>query len=64
MKCEFKDCQRKVNTYHIRCSCSGLYCNYHKFFDLHECSFDYIYNERKRLRKENPIVVASKVKKI
>ncbi|VDD76066.1 unnamed protein product [Mesocestoides corti] len=48
----------------IVCACGGNFCNYHRYTDRHECTFDYQADGRERLRKANPTVTSEKLRKI
>jgi hypothetical protein len=54
-------CQKKVGYLGFTCRCSYTFCNLHRHFTDHNCTFDYKSLERERLTKENPLVVAKKV---
>lgn len=59
-RCEYTDCNRKANRYKLLCCCRKLFCNYHKFFDLHSCTHDWLTVNRKLLAKQNPKVKSNK----
>ncbi|EDW51229.1 zinc finger A20 and AN1 domain-containing stress-associated protein 6 [Drosophila sechellia] len=46
------------------CRCGGTYCAVHRYSDRHECSFDYRQMGANQIRRDNPVVVASKLRKL
>ena len=46
------------------CRCGGLYCSTHRYSDKHDCNFNYKEMAQEHIRKQNPVVVASKIQKI
>ena len=46
------------------CRCGHVFCGTHRYSDLHGCTFDYRADAAAKIKKENPVVVAEKVKKI
>ncbi|XP_016936677.3 AN1-type zinc finger protein 6 [Drosophila suzukii] len=46
------------------CRCGGTYCAVHRYSDRHECSFDYREMGATEIRRNNPVVVASKLRKL
>ena len=46
----------------FKCRCERYFCSRHRFHDQHECSFDYKAQAMEKLRKENPKVVAKKIR--
>ncbi|KAH8356633.1 hypothetical protein KR084_008816 [Drosophila pseudotakahashii] len=46
------------------CRCGGTYCSVHRYSDRHECSFDYREMGATEIRRDNPLVVASKLRKL
>ncbi|KAJ1809203.1 hypothetical protein LPJ75_004432, partial [Coemansia sp. RSA 2598] len=37
-----------------KCRCGYVYCDSHRFYDQHNCEFDFIASDRKVLEKRNP----------
>ncbi|KAI4293039.1 AN1-type zinc finger protein 5/6 [Pancytospora philotis] len=59
-KCSF--CDKKLKfTSAFMCRCENFYCNRHRFFDQHNCTFDYKTEARNKLKQDNPKVVARKL---
>ncbi|KAI5170002.1 hypothetical protein PAEPH01_1163 [Pancytospora epiphaga] len=59
-KCHF--CEKKlkfINTY--MCRCERFFCSRHRFFDQHNCTFDFQAGARNKLKEKNPKVVAKKI---
>ncbi|KAH8274200.1 hypothetical protein KR018_002470, partial [Drosophila ironensis] len=46
------------------CRCGGTYCAFHRYSDRHECNFDYREMGASEIRRDNPVVVASKLRKL
>nr|NP_572541.1 uncharacterized protein Dmel_CG15368 [Drosophila melanogaster]AAF46464.1 uncharacterized protein Dmel_CG15368 [Drosophila melanogaster] len=46
------------------CRCGGTYCAVHRYSDRHECNFDYRQMGAIQIRRDNPVVVASKLRKL
>ncbi|KAK7096284.1 AN1-type zinc finger protein 6-like isoform X2 [Littorina saxatilis] len=57
-------CRKKVGLTGFECRCGGLYCGIHRYSDKHQCSFDYKEHGMELIRKNNPIIVGTKVQKI
>lgn len=57
-------CNKKLDLTAITCRCGGTYCAKHRYDKEHGCTFDYKAMGAKQIRKDNPQVVAEKIKKI
>ncbi|CAG2221908.1 AN1-type zinc finger protein 6,AN1-type zinc finger protein 5 [Mytilus edulis] len=57
-------CKKKVGLTGFPCRCGGLYCSTHRYSDKHDCNFNYKEMAQEHIRKQNPVVVASKIQKI
>ncbi|XP_049770483.1 AN1-type zinc finger protein 5-like [Schistocerca cancellata] len=57
-------CNRKVGLTGFLCRCGGLFCAVHRYSDKHQCTFDYREMGAEEIRRNNPVVVGEKVKKI
>lgn len=57
-------CPKKVGTFGMKCKCGYTYCKSHRLPEDHECSFNFREEAVKKLTKENPTVVASKLERI
>ncbi|KAI5148636.1 hypothetical protein ENBRE01_0451 [Enteropsectra breve] len=56
-------CNKKlkfINTY--ICRCEKSFCTMHRFFDQHNCEFDFKTDAKNKLRNNNPKIVAEKIK--
>lgn len=63
MKCE--NCSKKIRLISFSCKCNlSLLCTHCKDPNVHHCMYDYREEERKRLEKINPMIVAEKMIKI
>ena len=58
-------CKKKVGiiTFNCKCIYKNL-CSKCRTPETHNCSFDYKSEERAKLRKANPVVIASKIEVI
>lgn len=57
-------CRKKVGLTGFVCRCGNTYCGSHRYSDQHNCQFDYKASAQAKIRKENPVVVGEKIKKI
>jgi predicted nucleic acid binding AN1-type Zn finger protein len=58
-------CNVKVGLLGFACKCEiGNLCSQHRFADGHACTFDFKSEERARIAKANPVVVAEKIRKL
>ena len=57
-------CRKKVGLTGMECRCGGLFCFMHRYSDKHDCKFDYREMGAQEIRRNNPVVVREKVKKI
>ncbi|XP_017017997.1 AN1-type zinc finger protein 6 [Drosophila kikkawai] len=58
-------CKKKLGlTGGFPCRCGGVYCAVHRYSDRHECSFDYRELGASEIRRDNPLIVPSKLKKL
>lgn len=56
------DCKKCTGIYALNCRCGGRYCVTH--LGRHDCKFDFLAENRIQLEKDNPLVIAEKLKKI
>jgi len=57
-------CNKKVGLTGFPCRCGGLFCSLHRYSDTHTCTFNYKEQAQEDIRKNNPVVVGEKIKKI
>ena len=57
-------CNKKVGLTAISCRCGGLYCAIHRYSDRHDCTFDYRQLGAEQIRRNNPVVIGEKIRKI
>lgn len=51
MKCSV--CKKKINPlYQVQCKCEKPLCLVHRYPDKHECSYDFLKDNKERLHKE------------
>lgn len=46
------------------CRCGGTFCAFHRYSDRHDCNFDYREMGADQIRRDNPIVVPEKLRKV
>ena len=62
-KCEI--CRSKIKSIlPIPCKCSKYYCNLHKSSWDHNCSFDYINEQKEKLKIQNQKIISNKINMI
>jgi len=60
VKCQ--KCSKKIKSLlPTQCKCKNYYCNKHKIPQDHECKYDYIDNNQKKIDDNNPIITFKKV---
>jgi len=59
-----QECKKRVGLTGFQCRCGGLYCGEHRYDTAHHCTFDYKTMEREEIRKNNPVVVSEKIKRL
>lgn len=61
-RCMFEGCKRKLGIIQFSCRCEKVFCEQHRGYDLHDCTFDYKAEGKKELLKymSSP-VISSKV---
>lgn len=57
-------CNKKMGILGIQCRCRYYFCAKHRTSKDHDCPFDYKRMNDEKLRKENPLVEASKIDKM
>uniref|UniRef100_A0A671SJ55 AN1-type zinc finger protein 6-like n=1 Tax=Sinocyclocheilus anshuiensis TaxID=1608454 RepID=A0A671SJ55_9TELE len=57
-------CRKKVGLTGFDCRCGHFFCSIHRYSDVHNCSFNYKADAAEKIRKENPLIVGEKIKKI
>ncbi|XP_017851425.1 zinc finger A20 and AN1 domain-containing stress-associated protein 6 [Drosophila busckii] len=46
------------------CRCGGTFCAYHRYSDRHDCNFDYREMGATQIRRDNPVIVPDKLRKL
>ncbi len=67
VRCNFDLCKRKLNIAESikgKCRCEKTFCSIHRYSNEHNCDFDYQEQNKLKLEKENPKIVAKKVNHI
>ncbi|XP_058113453.1 zinc finger A20 and AN1 domain-containing stress-associated protein 6-like [Magnolia sinica] len=57
-------CRKRVGLTGFQCRCGGTFCSVHRFWDKHDCSFDFKKMGRDVIARENPTVKADKCERI
>jgi hypothetical protein len=57
-------CDKKLKISAMQCKCNKYFCNAHKYSDCHNCKYDYKKIGKEILKKNNPIILHSKIDKI
>lgn len=57
-------CNVRLGLCAIKCRCGGYYCAKHRYDKEHNCTFDYRSMGAEEIRKNNPKVIAEKVRKL
>ncbi len=57
-------CNVRVGYLGFLCKCEYVYCSKHRFFDDHQCTYDYKKADKTKLAKDNPLVQAEKLDKL
>jgi hypothetical protein len=58
-KCDFGDCNKKINITVPKCTCDKFFCDAHRFFNDHSCTYNKKDNKTELIK-----VIAEKVLKI
>ena len=59
-KCDY--CKQKIKSVlPIPCKCKKYFCNKHKFSEEHKCTYDYLTENREKLKKDNPKVSNNRI---
>jgi hypothetical protein len=54
-------CTKKIGLLGVQCRCGYFFCTEHRYAESHSCEYDYKSNERRKLKKQNPVVTATKL---
>ncbi|XP_053911046.1 AN1-type zinc finger protein 5-like isoform X2 [Cuculus canorus] len=57
-------CRKKLGLLGFDCRCGNVFCGFHRYSDRHNCPYDYKAEAAEKIKKENPVVVAEKIKRI
>jgi predicted nucleic acid binding AN1-type Zn finger protein len=64
-RCQYNKCKRKMGIFSdVSCKCGKKFCEMHRFYSDHECDYDHKGENIKKLKLENPRIVAEKFEKI
>ena len=62
--CHMVDCKRRLPLMTFPCRCGKTFCVLHKPPEEHKCQFDYHAAAKRKIKKDNPKIVAEKIKKL
>ena len=51
-RCSFQGCNKKLKLTDLQCRCNLKYCQLHRLPEKHNCSYDIMSEEKKRLKKK------------
>jgi predicted nucleic acid binding AN1-type Zn finger protein len=63
-RCAHPECKKKVGLTAFKCKCEHVFCGAHRLAEDHSCPFDFKTMQRQQLAAANPVIQASKVKKL
>lgn len=59
------ECNKRLGVIMVmHCHCNKTFCPKHRYAEAHNCSYDFKFQGKLQLERENPIVVATKLPKI
>lgn len=64
MKTRCEKCHKKVGFLGFKCKCGSIFCNEHRDYDKHDCTYDYKSESKTILSGNNPKIVNPKVDSI
>ena len=59
IKCNF--CKKKCNLINFLCKCEKIYCTTCRYPHIHKCTYDYVKEEKLRIKTNNPVIINSKI---
>lgn len=57
-------CNKNIDLLNFKCKCEKNFCIKHYLPEKHKCKFDYRKENKKKLEKNNPIIINEKISKI
>ncbi|EPR79392.1 AN1-like Zinc finger protein [Spraguea lophii 42_110] len=58
-------CKKRLLSYlQFACRCGNKYCSIHRFYDKHECTFDYKQDNVKKMSRENAKITCDKISRV
>ena len=63
-KCEFEDCNKRLPITAFPCHCGKVFCALHTPAEMHGCGFDYLNEQKKKLKNDLEKIVGDKVTKM
>lgn len=54
-------CRHRVGLLGFECKCKQLFCSQHRLPEHHQCTIDYRVLGRKKIEKQNPLIVGDKI---
>ena len=56
------NCKKKLGLIPFNCKCSNTFCTKCRLPSDHNCTYDYRAEGKEKILKENPVVIADKIK--
>ena len=57
-------CKKKLKLLNFTCKCEHKFCSKCRYPSVHNCTFDYVAENKKKLEKENPVINFVKIESI
>ena len=54
MKSKCNKCKKKLSLIYFTCKCGNTYCIAHQIPHKHNCTFDYLNENKQKIKKNNP----------
>ncbi len=57
-------CNKKTKVNFFGCKCGHDFCSDHRYTFSHNCNYDHKNDQKKKINKHNPVIIADKLEKI
>merc|ERR1712137_741000 len=54
-------CKKRLGFFGFDCRCGKLFCANHRYYETHNCSFDFLTPAREQLKNDNPQITSVKL---
>lgn len=58
------ECKKKIGVSGIECRCGYVFCGKHRYASEHDCRFNYVREQQRKLLRENPTLTRDKMDKL